>query len=270
VPAIERDGAHVHYDVTGQGPPLLLGHSLLCDGRMWEDVVPALSRRFRVYNIDARGHGRSTFRDDEFTLEDLAEDWLAILDAEKIERALLCGLSMGGMTAMRLALARPERVAALALLDTSADPERAVERILYLVLAEVQRATGVRPLAPVIERKFFGRTTRRERRDVVERGMERILERDARAFYPATQAVFRRNGIVERLREIRCPTLVLVGEEDVATPLSRASRIAQGVAGAELVVIPRAGHMAPMEQPAAVEQALLSFFDRHAEKAAAA
>ena len=268
--AIERDGAYVHYDVTGEGPPLLLGHSLFCDGRMWEDVLPALARRYRVHNIDARGHGRSTWRE-PFLLEDLAADWLAIMDKEKIERALLGGLSMGGMTAMRLALAHPERAAALVLLDTSADPEPAIDRVAYLLLAEVQRLTGLaRPFAPLIERKFFGRTTRRERRDVVERGLERILEKDARAFYPATQAVFRRNGILERLGEIRCPTLVIVGEEDPATPPARAERIASAIPGAELVRIPRAGHLSPMEQPAAVEAAMLGFLDRHAQKAAAA
>jgi 3-oxoadipate enol-lactonase len=264
VPAIERDGAHVHYEVSGEGPPLLLGHSLFCDGRMWEDVVPALSRRFRVHNIDVRGHGRSTWTE-PFTLEDLAGDWIALMDREQIDRALLCGLSMGGMTAMRLALAHPDRVNALALLDTSADAEPSIDRVAYLILAELQRVTGiVRPFAPIIERKMFGRTTRRERPDVVARGMGRILERDVRGFYPAFQAVFRRNSIHARLAELRCPTLVLVGEEDAATPPRRSERIAKAVPGAQLVRIARAGHLSPLEQPAQVEQALLEFLGRHA------
>jgi 3-oxoadipate enol-lactonase len=264
VAAIERDGAHVHYEVTGEGPPLLLGHSLFCDGRMWERVLPALSRRFRVYNIDVRGHGRSTWTE-PFTLEDLAGDWVALMDHERIERALLCGLSMGGMTAMRLVLAHPDRVAALALLDTSADAEPSIDRVVYLILAELQRATGLlRPFAPIIERKMFGKTARREQPEVVAQGMARILERDVRAFYPAFQAVFRRNRLYERLGEIRCPTLVLVGEEDVATPPRRAERVARGIAGAELQRIPGAGHLSPLEQPAVVEQALLRFLERHA------
>jgi pimeloyl-ACP methyl ester carboxylesterase len=264
VPAIDRDGAHVHYEVTGEGPPLLLGHSLLCDGRMWENVAPALARRFRLHNIDARGHGRSTWTQ-PFTLEDLAEDWIAVMDHEKIERALLCGLSMGGMTAMRLALAHPGRVAALALLDTSADAAPTVERVLYLMLAELQRATGIiRPYAPLIARKMFGTTSRRDRPDVVSRGMARILDRDMRGFYPAYQAVFRRNSIHGRLGELRCPTLVLVGEEDIATPPRDAERIVRAVSGAELVRIPGAGHLTPLEAPAAVEQALSAFLDRHA------
>src|SRR5262245_8096981 len=127
MPILERQGARIVYEISGEGPPLLLGHSLLCDTLMWELVAPELAKHWRVININARGHGGST-APSPFSLEDLADDWIAILDQERIERAVLCGLSMGGMTAMRLALAAPERVRALILLDTSADPELVQKR----------------------------------------------------------------------------------------------------------------------------------------------
>src|SRR5438552_10226026 len=101
MPEALRDGATVHYEITGQGPPILLGHSLLCDTEMWRGVVPRLAAGHRVINVEARGRRRSTALR-AFTLEDLAADWLAILDQEQIDRAWLVGLSMGGMTAMRI------------------------------------------------------------------------------------------------------------------------------------------------------------------------
>lgn len=268
VPIIERDGARIHYEVQGDGPTLLLGHSLFFDGRMWDDLVPGLSRRYKVINVDARCHRHSTTAG-PFTLDDLASDWIAILDQEKANRALLCGLSMGGMTAMRLALRAPDRIAAMALLDTSADPEPSPQRASYLALAELQRAIRLDFLIyPIIERKMFGRTTRRTHPDIVDHGMSIIREKEPRTLYPALRAVFGRASITDRLPEIRCPTLVMTGDEDVATPPLRARRIAERIPGASLHLLPQAGHCSAMEQPAELETRLLDFFSRHASLAA--
>ncbi len=268
MPTIDRADARIHYEIHGAGPPLLLGHSLLFDGRMWDDVVPGLSKHYRVLNIDARAHRHST-SSGPFTLWDLADDWLAILDHEKIDRALLCGLSMGGMTAMRMALKAPERVVAMALLDTSADPEVPMQRRQYRALAEIQRAARLDFLVyPVVERKMFSRTTRRIHRDIVERGMAIIREKTPRTIYRALRAIFDRESIIDRLAEIRCPTLVMTGEEDVSTPPIRAKRIAERIPGATLHLIPQAGHISVMEQPAETERHILDFFARHASIAA--
>ena len=268
MPTIERAGARIHYDVHGEGPPLVLGHSLLFDGRMWESIVPGLATRFRVINVDARAHRHSTAAG-PFTIWDLADDWLAILEAEKSERAFLAGLSLGGMTAMRLALRHPERVAAMALLDTSADPEAPGDRRTYRVLAEIQRAVRLHFLVdPIVERKMFGVTSRRDRKDLVARGMAIITEKAPRTVYPALRAVFDRESILDRLSEIRCPTLVLCGEEDAATSPARAHRISDRIPGATLTMIPAAGHISAMEQPEAVEAALVDFFARHISLAA--
>ena len=262
MPAIERDGARIDYEVQGQGPALVLGHSLLFDRRMWSGVAPALARHFRVINVDARAHGRST-ASGRFTLEDLAGDWLAILDHENIERAHLCGLSMGGMTALRLALAAPARVAAMALLDTSADRETPGHRVLYRLMAELQRVVRIDAVsAPLVVRKMFGRTSQRQRPEVVERGMAIIRDQSPRAVYPAVRAVFGRGTLDDQLGRIRCPTLVVVGDEDTATPPVRAHRIAERVPGARLERVSGAGHISVMDRPDAVERLLLEFFTR--------
>lgn len=257
--SLVHQGARICWERSGDGPPVLLGHSLLCDGRMWGHVAPDLARRHRVLNVEARGHGRSGVGG-PFSLDDLGGDWLAILDREGIDRAVLVGLSMGGMTAMRLALRAPERVAGLALLDTSADPEPWKARLKYRVMAEIVRHVGLpRRFVETVSRAFFGATTRRERPDLVAAEAERLLARDTRPLYHATRAVFDRGGVLHRLGAIACPTLVLVGAEDAATPPSRARRIAAAIPGARLAEVPRAGHLTPLEAPTAVLEALTAF-----------
>jgi pimeloyl-ACP methyl ester carboxylesterase len=228
---------------------------------MWADVAPALATRFTVLNVDARGHGRSVARG-PFTLEDLAEDWRAILDREAIERAALCGLSMGGMTAMRLAVRAPERVAALALVDTSARGERPRSRPKYRLLAEALRLLGFRDaLFPPAVRSLFGATARRERPELVARTVARIRENDPRQIYPACRAVFGRASVLDTLGAIRCPTLVLCGEEDVATKPRESRLIAGRIPGARLVELPRTGHLSALEAPDAVAAHVGAFLD---------
>lgn len=258
---IVRPHARVAYEITGSGPPIIFGHSLLCDGRMWGEVAVALAERHQVINVDARGHRGST-ADAPFTLDDLAADWLAILDRLGLERAVLAGLSMGGMTAMRAALRAPERVMGLALLDTSADPEPPRARLKYRVMGEIVRWAGFpRPFVGTAMRAFFGATTRREQPHLVEQEAARLLERDGRGIYLAGRAVFDRGSILERLGAVSCPTLVLVGAEDRATPPSRARRITAAIPGARLVEVPRAGHLTTLEAPGAVIEALTGMLD---------
>ncbi|HZS38324.1 MAG TPA: alpha/beta fold hydrolase [Polyangia bacterium] len=275
--SLERGGARIAYSVSGppygvslDEPAVVLGHSLLCDRRMWQDVAPRLAERRRVISIDVRGHGAST-APGPFSLEDLADDWRAILDAEKIPRAILCGLSMGGMTAMRLALASPERVAALALLDSSADPQPAWERVKFGVMAHVVARFGfLRVIGAAVKPVMFGRTSIKERRELVERQWARIEENDPKALFHGVRAVIDRRSIYERLPTLRCPTLVMVGAEDRATPPERSRRIAAQIPGARLESIERAGHLSALEQPDVVARTLGEFFDSIAVRVAEA
>ncbi|MBI2897589.1 MAG: alpha/beta fold hydrolase [Deltaproteobacteria bacterium] len=256
---LERQGERIAYQVFGEGEAVVLGHSLLFDGRMWEEVAPALASRHRVLNVDARGHGGSTATR-SFTLEDLADDWRAILDREKIDRAVLVGLSMGGMTAMRLALEAPDRVSGLALLDTSADPEPWDKRLQYLAMAEVTRRIGyVSPIIGRVSRVMFGPTTHAARPALVRESMTRILQNDRRQLYHAARAVFSRGPVRHRLSALRCPAIVVVGAEDAATPPFRARRIADAMGGAPVHVLDGSGHITALEAAPALLELLLPF-----------
>ncbi len=262
MPTLERAGAVISYELSGQGPAVLLGHSLLCDHRMWDGVVPALAERYRVINIDFRGHGGST-APAPFTFADLVGDWLAVMDAEKVGRAALCGLSMGGMTAMRLALRAPERVGPMILVDSNADPEGWWRRVRYGILARLYRKRGLTDaLAARVAPIMLAETTMLERPEIAERFVERMRGQEREPLIRAIRAVNGR-GPTGDLGAIRAPTLILVGEEDAATPPPRSEAIHRGIAGSQLVRIPGAGHLSAMEQPEAVARHVLGFLDAH-------
>ena len=112
---VHNQGVEIFFEDSGAGPPIVLGHSFLCSGQMWRKQVPALSARFRVINPDLRGHGRSAHVTRPFSLYDAMSDVMLVLDQLSIERAVWCGLSIGGMVALRAALTHPERVGGLIL-----------------------------------------------------------------------------------------------------------------------------------------------------------
>jgi 3-oxoadipate enol-lactonase len=252
-------------ETVGEGPEVFLWHSLLCDGGMWKEQTRALRDRFRFVNVDAPGHGRSGPVRRAFTLEDCVDATLQVFDATGLRRPGFCGLSWGGMVGMRLALAHPDRVAALALMDTSARAEIAEKRLRYRVLLGIARVTGpTEALAPAVERLMFSDAFRREHPDVVLEFRGGLLRMDREALTHTVHAVtIDRADITASLPAIATPTLVMCGSADRATPPAQSELIARLVPGARLVAIPGAGHLSALEQPALVNAELASFFGRH-------
>lgn len=254
-----RNQIRLGYEISGEGPAILLGHSLLCSARMWDGIVPALEKSYTVINIEARGHASST-APGPFTLDDLAQDWIAIMDNEKIQSAILCGLSMGGMTAMRLALIAPERVRAMILMDTSAEPEIMKKRIQYAAMLEVLLRFGhLNPLYKVVSKLMLGKTTLKERPQMGLDLYPIFKQHDPHQLQHAVRAVFDRHDIISRIPEIHVPSLVLVGEEDVATPPFRSERLAKKLPKAVLQKVPAAGHLSAVEQPQIVSRQITAF-----------
>jgi pimeloyl-ACP methyl ester carboxylesterase len=258
MPEIRGSNATVAYEVVGSGPPVLLGHSLFCTRAMWSGVVDTLKDDYCLVNIELRGHGEST-AEGPFRLTDLVDDWLAILDQEEIGRALLCGLSTGGMTAMRLALRAPERVVGLALLDTDAAAEERMARLKYSLLAWGYVRLGILPRRRLL-RAMFGPESLRTRPELTSRFLSAVRGFDRRQLRHAMNAIFGRQAI--DVGSIVQPTLVVVGEHDQATPVAKARAIAEAIEGAALEIIPAAGHLTAEEHPAAVAELLKPFLAR--------
>lgn len=261
MPILERDRQRIHYEEAGEGPAILLMHSFLCSGEMWRGQTAGLSRCHRVINVDLRGHGRSSSPDQAFTLYDLVEDAVAVLDEARVERAVWAGLSIGGMLALRAALVVPDRVRALVLVDSHAGAERPLPRLKYRAMGVGARLLGLKPLLPAVLPLMFGRTTRRENPELVRRWLPEVLAMELPSILRTLEALLRRDSVVDELGRIEVPALVLVGEEDRALPVACSREMARGLADARLQVIAKAGHLTALEQPEAVTRAMLEFLE---------
>lgn len=261
MPYIERQRQRTFYEDTGSGPAIVLGHSFLCSGEMWEKQVPVLAETYRVINIDYRGHGKSNTVEREFDVYDLVDDTTAILDEIGIEQAIWAGLSTGGFAALRAALTVPERVRAIVVADASAAAETFYPKFKYRVLGIGARLVGMRPFVSAVAPIMFGRTTLKENSELVGEWIPSLLSMELPSLLRFLEAIVTRDSLLDRLAEIEVPALIMVGEEDRAQPVPCARQIAAGIPGARLEIIPKAGHLSALEQPEAFNSALLEFLN---------
>lgn len=262
MPTVQSGNQRIAYQVSGTGPPVVLGHSFLCSGTMWRHQVPALAERYRVLNLDLRGHGKSGQVAAPFSLYDAVADVVAVLDEEGIDQAVWCGLSIGGMVAMRAALTCPERVRALILMDTDAGTEVPLAKLKYRAMGAGARLMGLKPFLGPVAQLMFGPTTHRDRPDLVQELRRELATLHVPSILHGLDALLRRDSLLDRLDRIRVPALVVVGAEDrsLKPPVSR--RIHERLPDSELVEIPGAGHLSALEQPEAVNRAVLDFLSR--------
>lgn len=257
------NGIHLAYEEHGSGDEtVVLSHSFLVDRRQYDRQIEALSGHYRVLAFDHRGHGESDKPSDGYAMESLYRDAEAFVEATGAAPCHFVGLSAGGFVGLRLAIRRPRLLRSVVLMDTSADPEAILRRVKYEGMFAVLRYAGFAPLMKITMSIMFGPDFLRDptRQDEVKLWSDRMMANDVDALIHFGQGIFGRHGIAQRLGAIDLPTLVMVGEHDVATPLSRARRIAEGIDGARLQVIPRAGHLSTIENPDAVNDELVRFF----------
>ncbi|SDQ36198.1 3-oxoadipate enol-lactonase [Thermostaphylospora chromogena] len=248
-----------HHEIIGapDAPPLILASALGAAGRMWDPQRAALAERFRVIVYDHRGHGRSPVPPGPYTLDDLGGDVLALLDHLGLSSVRFAGLSLGGMVGMWLASHAPERVERLALLCTSArlgTPEVWRER------AEAVRRGGTAAVADAVLERWFTPDLRRRSPETVAAVRETFLSTPAEG-YAACCAAIETMDLTGDLASITAPTLVLAAKDDPSTPVEpHAKTIADGIAGARLVIVPDAAHLVNVERPDVVTRHLLDHF----------
>jgi 3-oxoadipate enol-lactonase len=248
----------VSFSVAGPegAPVVVLSNSLGATRAMWDPQVPGLAERYRVVTYDTRGHGRSPAPDGPYSIDDLADDVVALLDELGVERAHVVGLSLGGMTALRLAARAPDRVDRLAVLCTSAKPEPGP----FLERAAAVRSGGTAPLAPAIAARWLTPGYAAANPDLVGRLEAMIAGADDQG-YAACCEVVASLDLRENLARIGAPTLVVSGADDVALPPEHQQVIAEGIAGAELLTVQPGAHLANLEQPEQITAALLAHLD---------
>jgi 3-oxoadipate enol-lactonase len=245
----------VAYRIDGHeaSPPLVLASSLGTTWELWDAQLPSLVEDFRVVRYDHPGHGRSPIPDASLTIESLAEGVVELIDALDLERISFCGLSLGGMVGIALALRAPERVDRLVLCCTAAHlgpVEGWYER------AEVVRARGTSAIADAVLGRWFTERFRDESPVTIARFRE-MLEGTPAEGYAACCGAIARWDARSDVSAIRAPTLVISGDDDVATPPQDGAFLAGSIPGAELTVLPECAHLANVEQPALFTRALL-------------
>ncbi|MDQ0376930.1 alpha/beta fold hydrolase [Amycolatopsis thermophila] len=243
--------------------PLVLLHAFPVDARMWRPLRDGLTARHRLITPDQRGLGRTPLpeTDREPTLDDAARDVIALLDKLELEQVVLGGCSMGGYVTMAVLRAAPERVAGLVLIDTKATadtPEAAQARRDLAGRAEAEGVGGW--LAEAMLPNLVSASTRETRPDVVESLRGLIDSQQGAGVAWAARAMAARPDSTELLTAADVPAVVIVGEEDGLTPPDAAQALAEALPKGELVVVPQAGHLTPLEAPAMVSEAILGWW----------
>jgi pimeloyl-ACP methyl ester carboxylesterase len=262
MPHIRVNGARLYYEEHGNGAQtVLFAHGLLWSGRMFARQVDALRGRYRCITFDWRGQGQSEVTPSGYDMETLYADTLALIDTLGIQACHFVGLSMGGFIGMRLAARRPDIVKSLILIGTSADPEPAANIPKYRMLNMVARWLGFRLVVAPVMRVMFGQTflTDPARAQLRQEWRQQLLANHRIGVTRATAGVITRQGISDLLGAIAARTLILVGDQDVATPPAVARRIHERIPQSQLKLIPGAGHTSTVEQPELVSAAILAF-----------
>jgi 3-oxoadipate enol-lactonase len=253
--AAAPDGAKLHYDVAGTGPPLALLHGGLWDGRLWDDQMEAFVARFRTVRPDFRGFGRSDPAEREFNL---TEDLVTVLDEEGIDRAAVVGLSLGGYVALDIALARPDRVSRLVLVGAGVtgfdDWSDRIQRHRERTDGAVKGGdlAGAMELDLELWCPLRSGDDERQRRIARENVNAPLAEEVADVF---------EQEAIGRLGEIRVPTLVLVGDRDVPEMLQLAEILTTGIPGARKVVLEDADHIPNVRKPKEFNELVLGFLE---------
>jgi pimeloyl-ACP methyl ester carboxylesterase len=250
MPKIDRDGVKIHYEVHGDGPPLILTHGYSSTSAMWQGQVAALSKHHRLILWDMRGHGQSDYPEDPAAYSEALTvgDIAALLDQMGAKKAIVGGLSLGGYMSLAFYRAHPERVSALLIIDTGPGFKKDDARELWnkraLDTADRFEREGLEVLKSASRERSTVSHRDAKGLALAARGM--LTQRDAR--------------VIEVLPEIKVPSLVVVGADD--TPFLAASDyMAAKIPGAKKVVVLAAGHAVNIDQPQAFIEAVLPFLD---------
>jgi 3-oxoadipate enol-lactonase len=253
----------VHHVLVGpaSGAPVVLSNSLGTTMRMWDAQAAVLARTRLVLRYNMRGHGDSPVPPPPYDLPDLGRDVIALLDQYGIEKASLCGVSLGGMVSMWLAAHAPDRVDRLVLCSTSAlfgPPEVWAER------AALVRRSGVEAVADAVIARWFTPAFAAARPDVVAATRADLIATPAEG-YAACCGVVERMDLRADLPAVRAPTLVIGARDDPSTPPEHARVIAAGIQGARPVVLERGAHLVNVETPDVVTELVLGHLGAEGE-----
>ena len=259
----QTNGIETYYELHGQEgmPWLVLSHSLACSTRMWDEQIAAFQDKYRILAYDTRGHGSSQAPAGAYTLEQLADDLKALLDRLGISRAHYCGLSMGGMIGQTYALKYPGTFATLVLADTTSRMP-AEAQPAWQDRIRTAETKGMQPLVEPTLARWFTEPYRKAQPQTMQR-IGNLIGSTPVAGYVGCCHAIPKIDLSARLKDIRTPILIIVGEDDPGTPVAMSKEIHENAPGSKLVVLPKAAHLSNIEQSAAFNRALDEFLKAH-------
>jgi pimeloyl-ACP methyl ester carboxylesterase len=259
---IELDGRRIELASLGEGTAVLLLHAFPLSSTMWTDTALALSSRCRVITLDARGFGGSAAADGPLTMDQFAEDAVAVLDHLDIRTAIVGGCSMGGYAAFAFARRFADRLGGLVLVDTRATPDTEEGRAGRAALAQKVATDGAAAVVEAMLPNLLGATAHRERPALVARVRNWMEGARPAALVNALQGMAARPDSRPMLSTISVPTLILRGEEDAIIGDADAAEMHASIAASRRVAIPHAGHLPNLEAPERFTAAMADFLAR--------
>jgi 3-oxoadipate enol-lactonase len=251
-----------HYEISGkeQRPVVMLSHSLGCSSIMWVPQLAVLGTTFRMLCFDTRGHGESDAPPGPYSLEQLGEDAVGLLDALNIDRVHFVGLSMGGMIGQSVALNHSKRLLSLTLCDTTAfiPPDA---QAVWQDRIQTVRDMGLKAVVDETMARWFTPPYLHWNPPEVKVIHDQFVKTDVAGYIGCSQAIMKLDYL-ERLPEISIPVQIMVGEEDPGTPVAAAEAMHERIAGSKLVVIPSAAHLSNIEQAQIFNRELMAFLKK--------
>jgi 3-oxoadipate enol-lactonase len=254
----------MHYSDYGDKSkaPVVFIHGFPFSQAMWEPQVEAFRRDYRVITYDVRGHGLTGAGDGQYLLEIFVDDLIALLDHLKIQKAALVGLSMGGYIALRTVERNPDRVRAMVLCDTRAEADSNDAKIARAAAVRKIKAEGMSAYAEAFVKGIFSEDTFLNNQAAVQKIRSIIESNPPLGAIGTLIALAARTDYAASLAKISVPTLLLVGEKDVVTPVPVARIMQEKIRGAELHAITGAGHLSNLENPTVFNRFLRDFLGK--------
>ena len=251
---------------TDGAPAIIFIHGFPFNKSMWNGQLEALKTDYRVISYDVRGHGNSDLGDQDFSIELFGQDLILLMDALKIEKAMLCGLSMGGYIALNAIGNYPERFTALVLSDTNCVSDTNESKAKRMDTIESIRKNGVEKYAEESLKKLFAPESFTTNSKDVDKARVMITATTKQSLYNTLRALANRKETCSQLPEINVPVLIFVGKEDIITPPEAAQSMHEKIKGSFLNIISHAGHLSNMENSLEFNDQLQTFLTRVKQK----
>lgn len=265
MPFIDVRGVKYHYEDTMRGQEtIVFSHGLLWSGWMFRLQVEALKPFYRVITYDHRGQGRTEGTKIGYDIDSLYEDAAELITKlNKGKPVHFAGLSMGGYVGQRLAARKPKLIKSLILMETSADAEPKENIKQYKLLNFMVKYIGYWPVQKDVLKLMFGDAflNNPERKWEAKIYLKKLKENSRKHIVKAVEGVIYRKSVLHELKQINCPTLILVGDEDKPAPLPKSEMIQAEISGSKLLIIPNSGHTSTLEAPEFVNNAILNFLE---------